>query len=133
MSSDDGKTRSVAPDQGKGMTLDDLETRVSLSKPVGKLTVVKGPGNGQSFRLDHSSYLIGRESGVNHIALPQDDSVHREHHAAIECRKDGSFLLHDMQRRNPVMVNGQQIGKSTPLKPGDEITIGSTTMLLSTP
>src|SRR5688572_14504297 len=114
--SNDGKTRQVLPSPKPG-NLDDLGTRLELAKPAGRLVIHKGPRAGTVFAIRHSTSLIGREEGKNHIVLSWDNSVHRENHAAIEWRND-RFTLHDMQGRNPVMINGRPITRPTELRHG---------------
>lgn len=133
--SDDKHTQQVGAAPPVASDIGDIGTRVALAKAAGILTIIAGPEEGRSFSLTHSSTFIGREPQpaahlANHIVLAQDTSVHREPHAAIEC-KNGVFILHDMQRRNLVAVNGRQIDRPTAVRFGDDITIGSTTLRLS--
>ncbi|HSV75069.1 MAG TPA: FHA domain-containing protein [Chthonomonadales bacterium] len=67
--------------------------------------------------------LIGRDPG-NAVALPEDATVSRRH-ASVRCEA-GGFAVTDLGSANGVFVNGVRIAGSQPLRPGDEVQIGST-------
>jgi pSer/pThr/pTyr-binding forkhead associated (FHA) protein len=110
---------------------DGLVTIADLKRVVGRLTVVDGPAAGKFWELRSTTTSIGRDAR-NDIQLEWDDTVHRKAHAAIEFVGNG-FRLHNMQRGNPVTVNGEAVGKHHDLAFGDRIGIGSTTLRLDPP
>ena len=73
-------------------------------------------------RLDTSPSGVGR-AGDNALVL-KDFSVSR-HHARLERRGDTWWVV-DLGSTNGVKVNGRRVG-STRLRPGDQVTIGTTT------
>ena len=84
--------------------------------------------------LRMGSNLIGRSSpkrGIHpEVALDADDAVsHR--HALIDIHADGSATLRDIGSSNGTSVNGTEIKPltDTPVKDGDQITLGHWTRL----
>ena len=84
--------------------------------------------------LRMGSNLIGRTSakrGIQpEVALDSDDAVsHR--HALIDIQADGTVTLRDIGSSNGTSVNGTEIKPltDTPLKDGDQITLGHWTRL----
>lgn len=90
------------------------------------LVVLAGSRAGQRFAIGHSQTLgRGREATIR----LQDSEVSRLH--ARICTADGSAHLEDLNSKNGVCLNGKRLrGHRSVLEPGDEITIGSTTMAL---
>lgn len=88
-----------------------------------RLTVTQGPDAGQSYALGIQC-RVGRGAD-NEIRL-SDPQASRQH-ALIQRQRDG-YVITDQGSGNGTYVNGQLIGKPTPLAPGDTITIGNTQM-----
>ena len=87
-----------------------------------------------TLRLEKESNLIGRRSEVRaiypEISLDFDDAVsHR--HAVINRQPDGTFILRDIGSTNGTNLNGVELKPmvDTPLKPGDEFTLGHWTRI----
>ena len=118
-----GSKPSVAPDDSnKG-------TQLRRGKGLAAITVIDGPGAGTSHPVYSGDNAIGR-SDQNRICLAfGDDAIHREGHAWISA-KDGKFSIEHGGKSNPVYVNGDKIADSRPLKPGDQIKLGKTTLRL---
>ncbi|MCY7323686.1 MAG: FHA domain-containing protein [Phormidesmis sp. CAN_BIN36] len=82
-----------------------------------------------AIRLDKLTHLIGRTSQVRaispDIAIDFDDAVsHR--HALLDRQSDNTFTLRDIGSSNGTQLNGVELKPmvDSPLKNGDEITIG---------
>ncbi len=87
-----------------------------------------------TFTLDEPSSLIGRKSvarAINpEIPLTYDDAVsHR--HALLQLLPDGTLQLRDIGSSNGTRLNGADLKAmvDTPLKDGDEITLGHWTRI----
>lgn len=88
-----------------------------------------------TLRLDKISNLIGRKSDIRgiypDIPLDLDDAVsHR--HALINRQPDGTFIVRDIGSTNGTKLNGIELAEmvDTPIKDGDEITLGHWTRLM---
>lgn len=90
-----------------------------------KLTVIRGPDEGKEFPLPIGEpQLIGRSSE----ALPITDNTVSRRHA--ELTPDGSvWYISDLKSNNGTRVNGVPIKSRIRLEPGDEISVGITTLL----
>lgn len=87
-----------------------------------------------TIQLDKESNLIGRRSEVRaiypEISLDFDEAVsHR--HAVINRQPDGTFILRDIGSTNGTILNGVELQPmvDTPIKPGDEFTLGHWTRI----
>ncbi len=90
-----------------------------------KLTVIRGPDEGKEYMLPTGEpQLIGRSSE----ALPISDNTVSRRHA--ELTPDGSvWYIRDLKSNNGTLVNGVNIKDRIRLEPGDEISVGITTLL----
>ncbi|MFN7132891.1 MAG: diguanylate cyclase [Myxococcales bacterium] len=90
------------------------------------LIVVSGKHSvGRMFKLDRNEMFIGRSGEVD-ITL-DDDGVSRRH-AKVVVRSDGTVQLVDLNSTNGTFCNGDKVDVM-PLRDGDKIQIGSTTIL----
>ncbi|HVM60440.1 MAG TPA: DUF4388 domain-containing protein [Verrucomicrobiae bacterium] len=90
------------------------------------LRFVAGKDQGREFPLPQDLYIvIGRVSDVDVLLL--DEKVSRKH-AKISTH-GGKVMIEDLASRNGTFVNGARI-RSTELKEGDHIVIGSSTIRL---
>jgi hypothetical protein len=90
------------------------------------LRFVAGKDQGREFPLPQDLYIvIGRVSDVDVLLL--DEKVSRKH-AKISTH-GGKVMIEDLASRNGTFVNGARI-RSTELKEGDQIIIGSSTIRL---
>jgi pSer/pThr/pTyr-binding forkhead associated (FHA) protein len=90
------------------------------------LTVEKGAGKAQIFKLRSKDTIVGRAYGCT-IRVPSD-SVSRRH-----CRlifHNDYLTVEDLASVNGTRVNGQVIAKPTIVQPGDRLTLGSVTFLV---
>ena len=93
------------------------------------LEVTAGPARGHRIALSGDSFTIGRgEQGPGR--LENDPELSREH-ARIRSTQDGLLLIEDLDSRNGTFVNGGRIPAPTVLRPGDEITVGTSTLKLA--
>ena len=74
---------------------------------------------------------VGRET-TNRIVLDfGDDTISRKQHAVIVVDpKTGTMDIRDGGKINPIVVNGKVITSQAPIKVGDTIELGTTTLLL---
>lgn len=92
-----------------------------------KLLIKTGEKKGKSYPITDRVIFIGRDSS-NTIALP-DRRVSRKH--ASISPQGSEFLIEDLGSANGTMVNNRPVGQQI-LKPGDEITMGSTVLEFAT-
>ena len=79
-------------------------------------------GDTQALRQPQQTWLIGRDSRKVNIAI-QDTRLSRCH-AGIRYAESG-FYLFDLASSNGSFINGEQIWRSTLLKDGDRVRLGS--------
>ncbi len=91
---------------------------------MGKLTIHSGPQTGMQFALDQPVIRIGRGS-TNDLVI-KDSQSSREH--AEITRQGDQLILRDLGSTNGTFVNGERLSGSRPLRPGDQIRIGETTL-----
>lgn len=102
----------------------DLEpTRLIRRGPQWTLVVKTGPQAGASFPLSGEA-IVGRQADCT-VRLT-DTSVSRRH-AQLRLQDEG-LIVEDLGSANGTLVNGQLISKPTPLKDGDELTLGETVL-----
>lgn len=80
-------------------------------------------GGARVVALQGERLTIGK-SDSNDLPIVSDGKVSRLH-AAIE-RFQAAWIIKDLASRNGTFVNGRRISGDSPLRPGDEIRIGST-------
>lgn len=88
------------------------------------LVVLRGDHQGQEFLLG-DELTVGRAGGCG-VALPDDTFVSQLH--ARVYRRDGRILLEDLGSTNGTYVNDRKVTGAVTLGPGDQLTIGRTTL-----
>lgn len=88
------------------------------------LLVISGPTIGRSFAIEKPDYLIGR---VESCDLVIDDELVSRHHCKI-LTMEGNARVQDLNSTNGTFVNGRRVSECE-LKEGDQIQVGSTTIL----
>jgi len=87
----------------------------------------------RTFPLDLAENLIGRRSDKRdiHPEVPLTDPGVSHRHAKLLREPDGGFVLLDVGSSNGTQLNGQDVpaGVRTPVKAGDEITLGCWTRI----
>lgn len=94
-----------------------------LDRRVAKLVIIAGKKAGREDRCYSSRTYVGRARN-NHVVI-QESSVSRRH-ACIE-RRDGSFMLEDLDSTNGSILNRKPISREI-LHHGDKIQIGETVL-----
>ena len=92
---------------------------------AGRLVVVQSPSlaSGKVFETGPVAVTFGR-AGDNAAVLDGDDYA-SAHHARIESRRDGVWLL-DLDSTNGTWVNGTRMDGRHRLRTGDVVRIGET-------
>lgn len=88
------------------------------------LVVLRGDRQGRQFPLG-DELTVGRAGGCG-VALPDDTFVSQLH--ARVYRRDGRILLEDLGSTNGTYVNDRKVTGAVALGPGDQLTIGRTTL-----
>jgi RND superfamily putative drug exporter len=89
------------------------------------LEVSEGALAGTTIDIGHEPFLIGRaEDGLG--KLGDDPELSRRHARIFE--RDGDLFVEDLGSMNGTYVNGRRVGGVTPLRPGDGLLLGSTTL-----
>ena len=76
----------------------------------------------ERIRLEGDRVSVG-QADTNDVTLPFDKTVSRVH--AVFERIAGRWCVRDLSSRNGTFVNGERIWGERPLRPGDEVRIGS--------
>jgi len=137
------KTRLIGFDKSDGSSVDALATAPPAAEtvepapkvtfPVGWILVVKGPGRGETFPLLNGLSSIGR--GLDQTVRLDfgDAAVSRSGHAALAYDNDKkTFMLGHGNKANIVRLNDTPVISNEPVKDGDHIRIGETTLRLVT-
>ena len=103
-----------------GMTLPYVQGVVA-GEQIHLVTNLLG-GKTQALRQPQHIWLVGRDSRKVNIAV-QDNRLSRCH-AEIRYTDDG-FYLFDLDSSNGSFINGEQVWRSTRLKDGDRVRLGS--------
>jgi predicted component of type VI protein secretion system len=86
-------------------------------------------GDSRVVMLEGSRLAVGRVSD-NDLVLASDPEVSR-FHALFESVASG-WCLRDLSSKNGTFVNGERLGGDRPLRSGDEVRIGRTSMIFHT-
>jgi uncharacterized RDD family membrane protein YckC len=125
-----GQGAAAGDSHERTMLIDSAYAQTMLVKPRRgwMLVTLSGPNAGRHYDLGQET-RIGREPD-NTIQL-SDDKVSR-HHAKIVQQPDG-YVLSDLESSNGTSVDGERVAESRLLRPGAEITIGTTRLVLRSP
>ena len=80
---------------------------------------------GRRYLLEGPRATIGRSKDADCVL--RDPNVSR-HHAELRCSPSGDWTIADLDSTNGVKVNDRRVA-STRLRPGDQVTLGTTTFL----
>src|SRR3954467_12359589 len=89
------------------------------------LKVVAGNAAGSSIGLEQE-LVIGRATPGDG-SLGGDGEISRVH-ARVYRDASGQLTVEDLGSTNGTFVNGTRVGAATPLRPGDQLRVGQTTM-----
>ena len=96
---------------------------------MASLIVTSGKQEGDYYPLGHRTNVVGRDEALFIQIL--DHMVSRKH-LQIRFDQDANrYFAYDMKSRNGVYVNNRKIGDETPLRDGDVILIGLTSLLFT--
>ncbi|MBY0531228.1 MAG: FHA domain-containing protein [Xanthobacteraceae bacterium] len=119
---------------GGGEALDDISTQLIRDKSnqvVGKLTIVEGPGAGKSVNIFTGTNQIGRGDDMRVQVNFGDDTISRQQHAVITYdAKNLEVRVYDGGKPGGLWVNGTRVTSDQPVKFGDLIKLGETTLKL---
>lgn len=122
---------------GSGEALDDISTQLIRDKSnqvVGRLTVMEGPGAGNSVNIFTGTNQIGRGEDMRVQIAFGDDTISRQQHAVITFdAKNLEVRIYDGGKPGGLWVNGSQITSDHAVKFGDLIRLGETTLKLEQP
>src|SRR3954463_9954116 len=89
------------------------------------LKVTAGNATGQDIQLEQE-LVIGRSTpGTG--SLGGDSEISRVH-ARVYRDASGQLMVEDLGSTNGTFVNGNRISSPTPLRPGDQLRVGQTTL-----
>jgi diguanylate cyclase (GGDEF)-like protein len=119
MSEDEAEVTKVA-------SLGDLQAELQAisQRDRAYLIVLAGSNVGEMFRIEEGETFLGR--GQNASVRLNDDGISRKH--ARIFQQGGEVLIEDLRSANGTIVNGTPVVVQ-PLKDGDKIRLGSTTIL----
>jgi pSer/pThr/pTyr-binding forkhead associated (FHA) protein len=119
---------------GGGEALDDISTQLIRDKSnqvIGKLTVVEGPGAGNSVNVYSGTNQIGRGNDMRIQINFGDDTISRQQHAVITYdTKNLEVRVYDGGKPGGLWVNGTRVTADQAVKFGDLIKLGETTVKL---
>ncbi|MBK8009613.1 MAG: FHA domain-containing protein [Rhizobiales bacterium] len=124
-------------ESGGGEGLDDISTQILRDKSnqvVGKLTVVEGPGAGNSVSIFSGTNQIGRGEDMRVQINFGDDTISRQQHAVITYDpKQPEVRVYDGGKPGGLWINGTRVTADQAVKFGDLIKLGETTLKLEQP
>lgn len=100
-------------------------TVIGMLPAWGKITVERGPAAGEFFLLREQSTVIGRETGAT-IVIGKDNAISRRH--VVIRRTPNGVEVEDAGSSHGTRVNGAPLPAARPLRSGDVIEIGQTTL-----
>lgn len=92
-----------------------------------QLVVTDGPLSGTQVPLGRASIIVGRSPDS---ALVLDDNYSSSRHARF-FQSDGQWFVEDLQSTNGTYVHGQRIDHPIPIRIGDAVQIGQTTITMT--
>ena len=100
---------------------------------MGSLAVFGGPNKGDSFPVEGSECIVGRDPECSFQLT--DGRVSRQHFKLTpdpEAPPPGAFLITDLGSGNGTTVNGLKIERPVRLRDGDTISVGDSMIRFST-
>lgn len=91
---------------------------------------VREGGQSKILVMDRDRITIGKASS-NDVALTEDGRLSRLH--AVLERFEAGWCIRDLGSRNGTWVNGRRIWDTHPLRTGDEVVVGQTTLVFHQP
>ncbi len=101
----------------------------AVAFPVGWLVVVAGPGRGAAFALRDGVSRIGRGEDQAVSLNFGDNSISRENHLSVAYdAEQNAFYVGQSGRANLVRLNNRPLLSTEPLRSGDQLRVGETTL-----
>ncbi|HEY8076543.1 MAG TPA: GGDEF domain-containing protein [Labilithrix sp.] len=121
--------RASAEDEGEATRITNLsslesELRARRQQVQAFLVVLQGTNVGEMHKIEGPETIIGRAMSAQ-VRL-NDDGISRRHCRVLQI--GGQVLIEDLGSANGTLVNGEMV-QQHPLKEGDKVRLGSTTML----
>jgi pSer/pThr/pTyr-binding forkhead associated (FHA) protein len=91
------------------------------------LIVIDGPNLGHCFPLGRRTVFIGRDTACPIQIL--DEAVSRKHLQIRFDRSHHRYIALDMRSANGVFINERRMNADAPLRDGDELRVGGTTLI----
>ena len=91
------------------------------------IIITSGEQKGQYLTLGNRINVIGRAEALPMQIL--DDMVSRKHLRIRYDENSNQHFAEDMESKHGVIINNHKITQLTPLKEGDQIVIGQTTLM----
>jgi hypothetical protein len=118
-------------------TLDDISTQLIRDKSnqiVGKLTVIEGPGTGNSVKVFSGTNQIGRGDDMRVQINFGDHYISRQQHAVLTFdAASKEARIYDGAKPGGVFLNGTKLSADQAIRFGDTIKLGDTTLRFETP
>lgn len=95
------------------------------------LDVVSGPSKGSRIPVEGDDLTLGRGEAAP-WSLGGDKELSRRH-ASIRRAAAGRLEIEDLGSRHGTLVNGSAISGPTALEPGDEVSVGASTLKVGAP
>ena len=106
--------------------VEDLLNQQSSSNLSVDITVINGPLKGTSYQLKPNSHIVIGRSAEADIQII-DSGISRSH---VNIRFDGNAVyVQDLKSVNGTYINARRFDRSIKIKNGDQISIGTTTVL----
>lgn len=128
ISREDDLTSTIFEDDGDLPTLAEIDYG---QEEVGRwlLKVVGGPNNGAEFSMaSGTDYVLGSDPLACNIVF-HDNSVSRQH-ARISIDHQDTLSIQDLNSRNGVMIDGEQITEKVSLLPQTVVSLGTTAFVI---
>ena len=87
---------------------------------------VRTPSGSRLVALEGERVTVGKHD-ANDVAVPWDGSLSRLH--AVFERYPAGWCVRDLDSRNGTWVNGERIWRERPLRHGDQVLLGRTTVV----
>jgi len=92
------------------------------------VTVQQGASRGATWALTEGVYRLGRSADCD-IVIAGDSAVSRRQ--CELCIESGMLLLRHLSDRSVTLLNGDVVTHDSTIRPGDSLTVGFTTLLIS--
>lgn len=130
------KTRLIGFDTSQGDVVDLFDgsnataPRQRSKCPVGWAIIIDGPGHGECFSLEAGMNQIGRGEDQAIQLDFGDNAISRTNHAAIVYDPEThTFMAGHGGKSNIVRLNDEPLISNAPMKDGDKLRLGETTVL----